>query len=172
MSLDIVEASAPELRDERVEEEPHKMASGLHGAISMLLGSYLVQHVRPNKLGHVLDSSTTFNFKDGQPKRQPDVSFVSLAKMAEPLDEELTFAPDLAVEVVSRNDALYEVEQKVMQYQRAGVGLIWVIRPFSRIVEIYHLATGLVPQIVSLTGELDGEAVLPGFKLPVKALFE
>ena len=169
MSTEVIDQG---LGYEEETEEPEKMASGLHGAISMLLGSYLVQHVRPKKLGHVLDSATTYSFKDFPPKRQPDVSFVSIEKMPVPLDEELTFAPDLAVEVVSKNDAVYEVEQKVMHYLQVGVRLIWVVRPLSKIVEVYRLQDGFVPQLVRPEGELDGETVLPGFKLPVAALFE
>lgn len=153
------------------EGEQKKMASGLHGVLSMRIGRHLANFVEERKLGYVLDSSTTYNFQDNQPKRQPDVSFVSLKKMPEPLDEELTFAPDLAVEVVSKNDGVYEVESKITQYQQAGVKLIWIVRPVRKVVEVYRQSQ-IVPMMVGVEGELDGEDVLPGFKLSVKTLFE
>ncbi len=154
------------------EEEPKKMASGLHSIISGRLSRYVGNYVADRKLGYVLDSSATYDFQDEQPNRQPDVSFVSLAKMPVPLDEILTFAPDLAVEVVSKNDRVYAIGAKVQQYQQAGVNLIWVVYPFSQKVEIYRLNTGLIGQAVGPDAELDGEDVLPGFKLAVRALFE
>ncbi len=167
MTLEAIETVHPDLL-----EEQEKIASGLHGVIGMEIGSQLHNFVRPNKLGYVLNSSTTYRFIDNPPKRQPDVSYVSIEKMPVPLDEELTFAPDIAVEVVSRYDVLYEVEQKVIQYLQAGVKLIWIVRPLSKNIEVYRLSSGLTSHVIGLEGELDGEDVLPGFKMPVKALFE
>jgi Uma2 family endonuclease len=152
--------------------ETKKIASGLHGVISNRLGCHLGNYVEDRKLGYVLDSSTTYNFKDNLPKRQPDTSFVPLTKMPVPLDEELSFAPELVVEVVSKNDTDYEIERKINHYKQVGVKLIWVVHPVSQTVGVYNLANGMVPQIIGGGGELDGEDVLPGFKLAVKALFE
>jgi len=154
------------------EEVMEEMASGLHGVIASRVNGYLFIYLLQNKLGHVLDSSTTYNFGDDLPRRESDVSFVSLEKMPIPLDSELAFAPDLAVEVVSKNDKVYELETKLAQYQKAGVSLIWVIYPNSQKVEVYRQKTGLIEQVVDLNGELDGENILPGFKLKVKALFD
>jgi Uma2 family endonuclease len=149
-----------------------EIASGLHAVIGANLDWYLSAFVRPNKLGRVLNSSATYNFKDGLPKRQPDVSFVSFEKMPVPVDDELIFAPELAVEVVSKNDIAYEIEAKVKQYQDAGVRLIWVIYPFSRTASIYRLNRGLISQTLGPDDELDGENVIPGFRVKISALFE
>lgn len=155
------------------EEEPKKMASGLHSIIAgKIIGYvfvYLLQQINPS--GRVLESSATYNFKDGLPKRQPDVSFASFEKIPLPIDEELTFAPDLAVEVISKYDTVYEVDAKIDQYLNAGVSLVWIVRPSRRVVEV-HRPGNIEMTIVGLSGELDGENVLPGFKLPVKNLFE
>ncbi len=173
MTIEAANSSlSPIIYETQTEEESEKVASGLQGVIGMNLGAPMAIYARSNKLGHVLNSSTTYNFNDGLPRREPDVSFVSLEKMPLPLDEELTFAPELVVEVVSKTDYIYETEKKVQQYQRAGVRLVWVVYPVSQIVSVYHLATGLTPQAVNISGELDGEDVLPGFKIAVKVLFE
>ncbi len=79
--------------------------------------------------------------------------------------------PDLAVEVVSKNNPIYEVEQKIAHYRQVGVELVWVICPFSKTVQVYRLATGLTQEIYDLSRELTGEAVVPGFKLAVSKLF-
>lgn len=152
-------------------EQLKKRASSLHSVIIMRLGRRLAAYVEDHNLGHVLESSATYNFQDGLPKRQPDLSFIPLDKMPMPLDDELTIAPDLAVEVVSKSDTDYEIEKKIQQYQQAGVKMVWVIHLVSQTVGIYRLATGLLPQTIGIAAELDSENVIPGFKLPVSLLF-
>ena len=154
-------------------QEHKKMASGFHSAIAGTIYGHLFMYVmqQQSRPGYVLESSVTYNFQDGLPKRQPDVSFVSLEKMPAPPDEELSFAPDLAVEVVSKNDSISEIEAKVKQYRQAGTQLIWIVRPGLQIVEIYHPGD-LKPTISGINDTLEGEQVLPGFKLSVKTLFE
>jgi Uma2 family endonuclease len=138
---------APELFQPDLDEgEEQKRASGLHGYIGSILNQVIGHHVRTHKLGFVFESSTTYNFKDNRPKRQPDVSFVSKAKLSYPKDTELDVPPDLAVEIVSRNDTFYEIETKLIQYQAVGVKLIWLISPLSQTVLVYRLGNGLTPQ--------------------------
>jgi Uma2 family endonuclease len=172
MTIEMLEPDLEQSETQEVGEDGKKMASGRHSGISMLLGIYLGTHVINHNLGYVLDSSALYDFKDEQPKRQPDVSFISLEKLPELPDETLTVAPDLAVEVVSKNDTAYQIETKVMQYQQAGVRLIWIIYPISQSVDVYHLESGLMLKRFMGEAELDGEDVIPGFKLPVKKLFK
>jgi len=153
------------------EELETEMASGLHAVLGGIVHGFLFSYVYPKRLGWVLNSSATFNFKDGLSRREPDVSFVSLEKMPVPLDDELPFPPDLAVEVVSKNDKDYEIEAKVKQYQEAGVKLIWIIHPFSQTIEVYQLSTRLKSQRLVGDEELNGLEVLPGFSLKVSAIF-
>ena len=46
--------------------------------------------------------------------------------------------PDLAVEVVSPNDSADELEEKLDDYQKAGVPLVWVVNPSSHTVMVYR----------------------------------
>jgi Uma2 family endonuclease len=159
------------LLEQENSEELQKVAGGWHGVIGANFDWYLSSYVRPKNLGWVFNSSTTYNFKDGQPKREPDASFITIEQMPVPPEDEVTIAPDLAVEVVSKNDTAYEIEKKVRQYQQAGVKLIWVAYPISQTIAVYHLKEGLTPKILNTSNELDGEDVLPGFKLKVSAIF-
>ena len=172
MSIETVAPGAEQIEYGQPEEDLKKMATGRHSGISARLIRYLGPFVDDNNSGYTLDSSALYNFHDNQSKRQPDVSFISLERLPELPDEELTIAPDLAVEVVSKNDTVYEVESKVKQYQQAGVKLIWIIHPASQTVDVYHLASGLKPQSFIGDEELDGEEVVQGFKLAVKKLFK
>jgi Uma2 family endonuclease len=159
---------------ERPLEADKKRASGLHSYLASRIAWLLRNHITPRKLGWIIDSSATYNFQDGGPKRQPDVSFVPKEKGTVMVDEELTVIPDLAVEIVSKNDTGYEIIQKVNQYQRAGVKLVWIVYPSEAIqhVMVYTLADGLAGQGRKLGETLDGGNVLPGFQLPVQTIFE
>jgi Uma2 family endonuclease len=103
--------------------------------------------------------------------RKPDVSFVASGRFP---GEQLPLgyarlAPDLAAEVISPNDLYEEVEEKVEEYLRAGVRLAWVISPRNRTVRVYRAdgSSGSRRE----NDELDGEAVLPGFRCAVRDLF-
>lgn len=160
------------LEREQPESEKKEVASSFHEVICAELIRYLGNYVRPLKLGYIHTPNAKYILREGQPRRQPDVSFVSVAKMPVPLRQaDLPFAPDIAVEVASTNDSLYEIEEKIIEYQEAGVGLVWIVRPVLKLVEVHRLGQ-TKPTLLGIDDELDGESVLPGFKLAVKALFE
>lgn len=159
--------SIEQINEELLEE----MASGVHGEIGAIITGSLVAYVYPKKLGRVFNAQTSFEIGGIPPKRQPDVAFVTLSRMPTRIDEDVPFAPDLAVEVISRNDDWSEIIGKVRQYQQAGVSLIWVIDPYGREVFVYHQNDPL-PRLLGPTEQLDGENIVPGFKLDVSILFE
>lgn len=152
-----------------IEEE---MASAEHGYIGANLIEYLAPYVRQTKLGKICTAQTSFKVVGIPATRQPDVAFIVKNRLPANPREELKISPDLAVEIVSPTDRTFDILAKVEQYLKSGVPLIWVIVPFSQTVEIYRLATGLVPQVIGINGELDGEDVIPGFKLGVSLLFD
>lgn len=168
-----IQANKPELLLQELAEgeEVEKMASLEHGRLGVLLSYYLVAHTYPLQLGEVFDSQTTFKMLGIPPFRQPDVSFVVRERLPANLRVKADFAPDLAVEIVSESDIIYELEAKIAQYLQSGVKLVWIIYPVRRLVEVYQPETGLIPEIKSGTDELDGLDVISGFKLPVNALF-
>lgn len=121
----------------------------------------------------LLPNSGGFQGFPGSPRlvRKPDVAFVRYGRFPE---EKLPpghahLAPDLAAEVVSPNDTYEEVDEKIEEYLRAGVRLVWIISPHNHTVRVYRLngsSTSLRDN-----DELDGEDVLPGFRSPVRDLF-
>ena len=155
----------------QVEDEFEKMTTLEQGKIGLKLSSRLAIYVYEHRLGEVFDSQTTFRMIGMPPTRQPDVAFVIQARLPTNLRVTADFAPDLAVEIVSPNDALFEIEAKVLQYQQSDVKLIWVVRPFSQLVDVYRLETGLNPTTLNITNELDGEDGIPGFNLLITNIF-
>jgi Uma2 family endonuclease len=49
--------------------------------------------------------------------------------------------------------------------------LVWLISPLSKVVYVYH-PNQAKPETLGINDELDGEDIIPGFKLKVSALFE
>jgi Uma2 family endonuclease len=78
-------------------------------------------------------------------------------------------APDLAVEVVSPRDLAPELDEKLEDYRKAGVRLVWVISPESRTVTIYR-GDGSVSRLHE-DDVLSGEDVIPGFRCEVRSPF-
>lgn len=82
--------------------------------------------------------------------------------------------PDLAVEVVSPNDNLWELDEKVDLYLADGVRLVWVIDPQRKKVSVYTPAAAPYTrqQINLKSGDmLTGGDIIPGFEIAVDAIF-
>jgi Uma2 family endonuclease len=75
----------------------------------------------------------------------------------------------LAVEVLSVNNTLKEMERKRKEYFQAGCRLVWEIDPAQRTATVYTSPED--SQVLSESDTLDGGDVLPGFKLPLAQAF-
>jgi hypothetical protein len=78
--------------------------------------------------------------------------------------------PDLAVEVISPHDRAEEVLDKVLEYFRADVRLVWVVYPKQRLIFVFEAPDRV--RAISQDDALDGGLVLPGFRLPLANLFD
>jgi Uma2 family endonuclease len=104
--------------------------------------------------------------------RFPDTGFVSWDRIPdeEVLEEPiLNVAPNLAIEVISEGNTPREMEQKLKDYFKAGVQLVWYIYPKTQTAVAYTSPTA--KKTIDKNGTLDGAKVLPGFLLPLKKLF-
>jgi Uma2 family endonuclease len=63
------------------------------------------------------------------------------------------------------------MQNKVDAYLQAGVRLIWSIYMVQKFVAVYRLNDPNI-KFLNLNDELDGEDLIPGFKLKVNKLFE
>jgi Uma2 family endonuclease len=141
------------------------VAGELHGEIR--------NYCRANPYGWAFPEGTGYQcFPDAPAKvRKPDVSFIREERLPASAATEgySLIAPDLAVEVISPNDAAWEIDEKVAEWLEVGVPLVWVVHPRARAVRI-HRASGPVSWLRA-EDELSGEEMLPGFRCPVAALF-
>jgi Uma2 family endonuclease len=160
-----------ELVDGNLVEHPMSFWSSYVGGV---LVWRLSNHCYPNQLGWVQPEGTTYQCFPHKPEqvRKADVSFIRLDRMSfvqATKEGHTTIAPDLAVEVVSPTDVAYDLDEKVEDFLKAGVRLVWVVHPVTRTVQIHRL-NGSVGQLGE-HDELSGEDVLPGFGCRVGDLF-
>ncbi len=143
-----------------------------HGALVLRIAGPLWQHVESNRLGLVLAAETGFRL-ESQPDtvRAPDVSFVRRERVPEGSLPTTFFAgaPDLAVEVLSPDDRVFEVEQKIADWLAAGAAAVWVVNPKTRTVTVHR--PGAAIETLSVHDTLGGADVVPGFRLPVADVF-
>ena len=155
-------------------ELKERRVSVLSNFIALEIGGVLRDHCRQHDSGWLFAAELgyrCFPWKPGKVRRA-DVTFIrrdrySLEQLS--ADGFMTIPPDLAVEVVSPDDGADEVEEKVEEYIRAGVKLIWVVYPHIHIVQV-HRADGTSGRFRA-HDELSGEEVLPGFRCKVEDLF-
>jgi Uma2 family endonuclease len=109
-----------ELKERNVGEQPH-------GDLQMILGTIfrnnrLTWGVRPLGDTRVQVSTTRF--------RIPDVSIV---RNTDPKDSIIGFAPLLCIEILSKDDRLTEMQERIDDYAAMGVKDSWVIDPWKRV---------------------------------------
>jgi Uma2 family endonuclease len=151
-----------------VREPPGTYHGRVQGVLHVLVGSY----VRTHALGAVFGQDTGFKIAaDPDTVRAPDLAFVDRTRVAQIARRGYAaLAPDLVAEILSPEDRPGEVLTKVGDWLEAGVRLAWVIDPDRRVASVYR-ADGSVMTVGS-NGDLDGEAVLPGFSFRLSELFE
>ena len=142
-----------------------------HGGIGAKLARRLGDFVEDGDLGLVM-VETGFIFEIDPPTlKAPDVAFVRAERLPPP-EALLLFShvvPDLAIEVVSPNDEPAEVAAKAEFYLAHGVPLVWVADPAPRTVAVHR--PGQEPRVLGVGDTLEGQEVVPGFRLPVADIF-
>jgi len=97
----------------------------------------------------------------------PDVSVVLAGRLNPAHTALIPLCPDLAVEVVSSESAAL-LQTKIKLCLGHGARSVWVAYPELRLIHVYD-GSG----VRELTGDqlLEAPALLPGFSVPVSALF-
>ncbi len=139
-----------------------------HGEINSNIHFLLKAHVRQYQLGRTYIAETTFRI--GESGRKPDVAFVLQERLPENRRQASPLPPDLAIEVVSPTDTVYDVLEKVAEYLDAGTQMVWVIEPIFKTVTVYRSPNDI--KIFTQNDTLTGEDVVEGFQCTVAEIFE
>ena len=158
-----------------IDMTPNKMDHTLYG---LQLGTYLNIFVRLRNLGWVGGDMTAFKLDESaeagiKGALVPDVYFISYNRLPPDADIEIvpTFAPDLAVEIISESETHTNVLKKVGEYLSHGTAQVWHVIPALRQVHVFSPANR-AGTILGDTDTLTGGDLLPGFAIPVRALFD
>jgi Uma2 family endonuclease len=156
-------------------ERPMTVRNRFHNRTMICVGKFLDNWLdeQPQPRGQVLGGEAGVRLsRDPETMVGIDVVYIS-ADVVVRQTEETTLIdgiPTLAVEILSPNDTVEEIHEKITIYQTAGVPLIWIINPYDRTVMMYR--PNREPVSFNAEQELSGEAHLPGFLVPVAHLFE
>ena len=105
--------------------------------------------------------------------RFPDVAYIAYERIPEGADPSTPvpdWIPTLAVEVLSAGNTKAEMARKLRDYFEAGVELVWYVDPSDRTVRVYHSPEAVVT--LTEADNLDGEQLLPGFRLSIRDWFD
>lgn len=142
-----------------------------HGVIALRIGSRILIFVELHDLGR---AGVEIRYRlpdDPHNARLPDISFTGKAR-ALPLVRQgaVPQMPDLAVEIASPDDDLDNLRKKIAYYLENGTKLAWLVLPEQQQVEIYRADAERVT--LGIEDTLDGGAVLPGFRLSIRYIFQ
>jgi Uma2 family endonuclease len=140
--------------------------------LALRLARFLQAFLEQHDLGIVAGEAGMLRLAPGL-VRIPDVSFVSWAQLPQrriPRQPIPDLAPDLVVEVLSESNTPREMEQKLHDYFAAGVRLVWCVLPDIEEVHVYTAPDRR--EVLTAAHDLHGGEVLPGFRLPVRQLFD
>ena len=157
------------LADDLIKMSP---AGWKHGAVVGCLHTLLSRYIDEYNLGQMFGAGTGFWInRNPDTVLAPDISFIHRDNFPASDPEEAFWPgpPDLAVEVVSPNDTMKYVDEKVKAWLDAGTIMVWVVNPKWRNVTVYRSAN----DIKTLTEDehLDGQEVVPDFRCQVSEIF-
>jgi len=159
------------INGELIEMSP---ANVLHAWIASRLVTILNNFAEEKRLGITFVEAGFYLSEDRHNLYAPDVAFVSRARMPDPIPESFAgFMPDLAVEIASPSNTVAELQSKASIYLNNGTRLVWILYPVRKSAEVCRIGRDgrFQTQTVESGGKLDGEDLLPGFELPLQALF-
>jgi Uma2 family endonuclease len=150
-------------------EEHGRIADDLYFALRLFDKNWL--------LGRAWREITVKVHADERNGRTPDLCYVVASRQPPKSQSALEVVPDLVVEVWSPSDVAGEearnsTQLKMRYWPDNGVRLTWCVDPARREVVVLHSDPSKQDFIQELGDELDGEDVIPGFRLAVDELFQ
>jgi len=132
----------------------HQWASGeLHRRLS--------NHVNRYKSGRVFAAPTAVILSPHD-VFEPDIIYVSNARMAFASERGIEGPPDLCIEIASPSTRNRDRTTKYDRYAHFGVPEYWIVDPLTRAIEVFVLNG----TIYASQGTIDGSAFVPSQVLP------
>jgi Uma2 family endonuclease len=68
--------------------------------------------------------------------RRPDIAYLTKEQI-EAADKGTDVIPEFVIEIISGNDNINKVEEKIGEYYKAGIKVVWLIFPENKSVHVY-----------------------------------
>lgn len=166
---DVVKETRCELIGKTIVEKAQM--SYLENRLAFLLAGYLHIYLKANPVGIGLTEGAMYRLTGGN-IRLPDISVALKERFPSGIVERVPyvdFAPDFAVEILSRSNTAAEISRKRRELFASGMKLMWVVDPEKRTVEIFTAPEAKT--ILTENDTLTGGDLLPGFSLSIKDWF-
>lgn len=154
---------------------PQARTDNEHGAICFRFGFELRMYsLQTGKPARITESSGPYYTRaDDTTARKPDVAFTFYSERV-PQDQSPEFymrtPPELIVEVISPGNTAQEMDEKTQEWFCFGVKMVLLVFPESGRVHVYP--DNRHSYILTRDEKITGGDVLPGFEMPIKALFK
>jgi Uma2 family endonuclease len=145
-----------------------------HSAYVIEFGFVLLSWLRANRHvgGRVVGGEAGFQLTDNPDSTCGiDVAYISKA-LADATPEGsrlIRGVPVLAIEILSPSDDQEAIQEKIDEYLRAGVKLVWIVEPVHKTITVYR--PDAAPALFNLNDEISAEPHMPAFKARVAELF-
>ncbi len=149
---------------------PSRIAKRIMFALDPFVVALGIGEVFGDGAGYAIDPPLT----SGRQSFSPDLSY-HIPPVAADHAKFIDGAPAFAVEVRSENDygpkPDREYADKRADYFEAGTLVVWDVDPVAETVTAYTAAAPLAPTVFRRGDTADAEPAVPGWRLPVDALF-
>jgi Uma2 family endonuclease len=143
-----------------------------HQFIVHNLDMSLSPYVQENNLGGVWEAPLDVRLTEDT-ALQPDLVFVSSARLEIVREECIAGAPDLVVEVLSTSTAAHDRATKLPIYAEAGVPNLWLIDSKAKTVEVLKLqGKKYFVEAIFAGDQVLTSDLFPGWQLPLRELFD
>jgi Uma2 family endonuclease len=106
---------------------------------------------------------------------QPDILFVSTARLGIITDANVQGAPDLAIEILSDSTRRRDETLKHDRYEQLGVQEYWILDCRRKTVRIFRRAQGsgfcAATELTATSGQVLTTPLLPGLGVPLREIF-
>ena len=108
---------------------------------STLVGRFITifnNYIDEKNINAVVFGDNTDVFFSGDDHFKPDISIVCDVNIID-WERAVKGTPDLIVEILSRSTMKNDLGKKKEEYERYGVKEYWIVDPWSKRIEVYHL---------------------------------
>ncbi len=125
---------------------------------------YKLRTLKPLLNGELIAEGDMFF---GENHRRPDISWLTDQQIKD-ARHGINVTPDWVIEIISTHDQFNRMMEKMADYEKAGVKLVWHIFPKHEKVHIYQ---GKQMTICSGDDICSADSVVKGFEMPTSAIF-